>query len=74
MQLNLGGHSRTWGCEMHVGRRENTWVAFEGNFVELGLLALNTRTHSFTGPILNLLNLDKFNYKYDGGELCFFMY
>ena len=59
---------------MHAGRRENTWVAFEGNFVELGLLALNTRTHSFTGPILNLLNLDKFNYKYDGGELCFFTY
>lgn len=54
---------------MYVGRRENTWVAFEGNFVELGLLALNTRTHSFTGPILNLLNLDKFNYKYDGGGL-----
>lgn len=46
------------GCEMRVGRKENTWVAFEGNFVELGLLALNTRTHSLTGPILNLLNLD----------------
>ena len=46
------------GCEMRVGRKENTWVASEGNFVELGWLALNTCTHSFAGPILNSLNLD----------------
>lgn len=48
--FNQVGISRIWDCEKHVGGRQNTWVAFEGDFIELVLLALHicVRTHTHT--------------------------
>lgn len=46
------GISRIWDCEKHIGRRQNTWVAFESDFIELVLLALHicVHTHTFCYP------------------------
>lgn len=59
------GISRMWDCEMHVGRRQNAWVAFEGNFVELVLLALNIHT-TYTFFLLSP-HFEQIQCKCDGG-------
>lgn len=40
------GITRTQGCAIRAGRRQNTWVAFEVSFVELVLPTLITQAHA----------------------------